>query len=48
MTIASSQDSDEELQILFKEISVNCSSDDYIKADNNLATSEEVDVSAVD
>ena len=27
---------------------MNCSSDEYIEADNNLATSEVVDVSAVD
>ena len=34
--------------MLFNEISVNYSSDQYIEADNNLASSEEVDVSAVD
>ena len=45
--VATSQDSDEELQ-MFNKISVNCSSDEHIEADNNLATSEVVDVSAVD
>ena len=46
--VATSQDSDEEFQMLFNEISMSCSSDEYIEADNNLATSEEVDVSSVD
>ena len=33
--VVTSQDSDEEFQMLFKEISVNCSSDKYIETDNN-------------
>lgn len=33
---------------MFNKISVNCSSDEHIEADNNLATSEEVDLGAVD
>ena len=40
--VVTSQNSDEEFQMLFKKISVNCSSNEYIEADNNLATSEEV------
>ena len=42
------QDGHEEFQMLFKEIPVNCPSDQYIEVDNNLATSEGVDLGAVD
>ena len=37
------QDSDEEFEMLFNEISENCSIDEYVEVDNTLATSEEVD-----
>ena len=46
--IATAQDSDEEFEMLFNEISENCSIDEYVEVDNTLATSEEVDVSKTD
>ena len=42
------QDSDEEFEMLFNEISENCSFDKYVEVDTTLATSEEVDVSKID
>ena len=46
--VATSQDSDEEFEMLFNETSKNCSIDEYVEVDNTLATSEEVDVSKID
>ena len=46
--VATAQDSDEEFEMLFNEISKSCSIDEYVQADNTLATSEEVDVSKID
>ena len=46
--VATAQDSDEEFEMLFNEISENCSIDEYLKASNSLATSEEADVSKID
>ena len=45
--VATAQDSDEEFEMLFNEISENCSIDEYVEVDNTLATSEEVDVSKI-
>ena len=45
---ATAQDSDEEFEMLFNEISENCSIDEYVEVDNTLETSEEVDVSKLD
>ena len=45
--VATLQDSDEEFQMLFNEISQNCPSNEYIQADNNLVKSEEFYVSPV-
>ena len=45
--VATLQDSDEEFQMLFNEISQNCPSNEYIQADNNLVKSEEFFVSPV-
>ena len=46
--VATVQDSDEEFEMLFNEISENCSIDEYVEVDNTLATSGEVDVSKID
>ena len=46
--VATAQDSDEEFEMLFNEISENCSIDEYVEVDNTLATSGEVDVSKID
>ena len=46
--VATAQDSDEEFEMLFNEISENCSIDEYVEVDNTLATSEKVDVSKID
>ena len=46
--VATAQDSDDEFEMLFNEISENCSIDEYIEADNTSATSGEVDVSKTD
>ena len=46
--VATAQDSDEEFEMLFNEISENCSIDEYVEVDNTLATSEEVDVNKID
>ena len=46
--VATAQDSDDEFEMLFNEISENCSIDEYIEADNTSATSEGVDVSKTD
>ena len=46
--VATARDSDEEFEIQFNEIPENCSIDEYVDVDNNLATSEEVDVSKID
>ena len=46
--VATAQNSDEEFEMLFNEISENCSIDEYIEADNTSATSGEVDVSKTD
>ena len=46
--VATVQDSDEEIEMLFNEISENCSIDEYVEEDNTLATSEEVEVSKMD
>ena len=43
-----SSDFDEEFQTLLNEISVDCSVDEYLDADNSTVTSEEVDVNRVD
>ena len=45
--VATLQDSDEEFQMLFNEISQNCPSNEYIQVDNNLVKSEEFYVSPV-
>ena len=45
--VATAQDSDEEFEIIFNEISDNFSIDEYFEVDNTLATSEEVDVSKI-
>lgn len=45
--VPTAQDSDEEFHMLFNEISQNCSSNEYIQADNNLVKSEEFYISAV-
>lgn len=45
--VATLQDSDEEFQMLFNEISQNCPSNKYIQVDNNLVKSEEFYVSPV-
>ena len=45
---AVSSDFDEEFQTLFNEISVDCSIDEYLDADNSTATCEEVDNNKVD
>ena len=46
--VATAQDSDEEFEMLFNEISENCSIDEYVEVNNTLATSEEVDVNKID
>ena len=46
--VATAQDSDEEFEMLFIEISENCSIVEYVEVYNTLATSEEVDVSKID
>ena len=46
--VATVQDSDEEFEMLFIEISENCSIDKYVEVDNTLATSEGADVSKID
>ena len=49
--VAIEQDSDEEFEILFNEISEKCSICDireYVEVDNTLASNEEVDVSKID
>ena len=46
--VATAQDSDDEFEMLFNEISENCSIDEYIEADNTSATSEGVDGSKTD
>ena len=46
--VATVQDSDEEFEMLFIEISENCSIDKYVEVDNTFATSEGVNVSKID
>ena len=46
--VATTQDSDKEFEMLFNEISENCSIDEYFEVDNTLATSEKVDLSKID
>ena len=46
--VATAQDSDKEFEMLFNEISKNCSIDEYVEVDNTLAASEEVHVSKID
>ena len=46
--VATAQDSDEEFEMLFNEISANYFIDEYVEVDNTLATSEEVDVNKID
>ena len=46
--VATARYSDEDCEIQFNEIPENCSIDEYVDVDNNLATSEEVDVSKID
>ena len=46
--VATAQDSDEEFEILLNEIPENCSIEECVEVDNNLATSEEVDVSKIE
>ena len=46
--VATTQDSDEEFEILLNEIPENCSIVECAEVDNNLATSEEVDVSKIE
>ena len=46
--VATAQDSDEEFEMLFSEISANYFIDEYVEVDNTLATSEEVDVNKID
>ena len=46
--VATAQDSEEEFEMLFNEISENYSIDKYVEVDNTLATSKEVDVSKID
>ena len=46
--VATAQDSDEDFEMLFNEISENCSIDEYVEVGNTLAASEEVDVSKTD
>ena len=46
--VATAQDSDKEFEMLFNEISENCSIDEYFEVDNTLATSEKVDLSKID
>ena len=41
------QDSDEEFEMLFNEISENCSIDEYVEVDNTLTTYEEVNVNKI-
>ena len=46
--VATIQDNDEEFEMLFNEISENCSVHEHVEVDNTLAIFEEVDVSKVD
>ena len=46
--VATARYSDEDCEIQLNEIPENCSIDEYVDVDNNLATSEEVDVSKID
>ena len=46
--VATAQDNDEEFEMLFNEISENCSIDEYVEVDNTLEISEEVDVSKIE
>ena len=46
--VATTQDSDDEFEILLNEIPENCSIEECVEVDNNLATSEEVDVSKIE
>ena len=46
--VATAQDIDEEFEMLFIEISENCSIVEYVEVYNTLPTSEEVDVSKID
>ena len=46
--VPTARDSDKEFEILFNKIWENCTIDEYVKVDNTLATSEEVDVSKID
>ena len=46
--IATAQDSYEEFEMLFNEISENCSIGEYVEVDNTLATSKGVDVNKTD
>ena len=44
---ATVQDSDEEFEMLFNEVSENCSIDEYVEVHNTLTTSEEVNVNKI-
>ena len=46
--VVTTQDSDQEFEILLNEIPKNCSIEECVEVDNNLATSEEVDVSKIE
>ena len=46
--LSQTEDSDEEFEMLFIEISENCSIDKYVEVDNTFATSEGVNVSKID
>ena len=46
--VVTTQDSDQEFEILLSEIPKNCSIEECLEVDNNLATSEEVDVSKIE
>ena len=43
--VATAKDSDEEFEFLFNKISEKCSIEEYVEADNTLATPKEADVS---